>query len=47
MILVAASLCAAVDGWIVKGFAGEGEWNHWGYGSVMGFVGLVMAGLLG
>jgi hypothetical protein len=31
----------------VKGEAGTNEWNHWGYGSMMGVIGCVMAGLLG
>ncbi|KAI8943777.1 hypothetical protein NX059_001752 [Plenodomus lindquistii] len=47
LILVAASACAGVDGYVVGNEAGENHWNHWGYGSVMGIVGLVMAGLLG
>lgn len=47
LVLVAAAGCAGVDGWVVKQEAGTGEWNHWGYGSVMGGVGLVLAGLLG
>lgn len=47
VLLVLGSACAAVDGYVVKGFTGEGEWNHWGYGSVMGLVGTLMTGLLG
>ncbi|KAF1926733.1 uncharacterized protein M421DRAFT_422332 [Didymella exigua CBS 183.55] len=47
MVLVAAGACAGVDGYVVKSEAGTGEWNHWGYKSVMGVVGSVMAGLLG
>lgn len=47
LVLLAASACAGVDGYVVKGEAGTGEWNHWGYGSMIGVVGLVMAGILG
>ena len=47
LVMLAAGLCAGVDGYVVKAEAGTNEWNHWGYGSVMGLVGLVMAGLLG
>ncbi|KAH7392936.1 hypothetical protein BKA66DRAFT_567662 [Pyrenochaeta sp. MPI-SDFR-AT-0127] len=47
LILVAASACAGVDGYVVGKEAGTNHMNHWGYGSVMGLVGLVMAGLLG
>ncbi|KAL1601572.1 hypothetical protein SLS60_006487 [Paraconiothyrium brasiliense] len=39
LLLMAGSGCAAVDGWVVNRFTGEGEWNHWGYGVVMGIVG--------
>lgn len=46
ILLVAGAACAAVDGWVVKGFTGTGEWNHWGYGTVMGTVGTLMTGLL-
>lgn len=47
LILVAASACAGADGYVVGSEAGTNHWNHWGYGSVMGLVGLVMAGFLG
>jgi len=47
LIMLAAGLCAGVDGYVVKGEAGTNEWNHWGYGSVMCVAGAVMAGLLG
>lgn len=47
LVLVAAAACAGVDGWVVRQESGTGEWNHWGYGGVMGGLGLVMAGLLG
>jgi hypothetical protein len=47
LIMLAAGVCAGVDGYIVKGEAGTNEWNHWGYGSMMGVIGCVMAGLLG
>ena len=47
LVLVAAAACAGVDGWVVRSEAGTGEWNHWGYGSVvvtfgvLGSLGLV------
>ncbi|KAF2878586.1 hypothetical protein BDV95DRAFT_446784, partial [Massariosphaeria phaeospora] len=44
LILAAASLSAGVDGWVVGRVTGGGQWNHWGYGSVMGVLGVVMAG---
>jgi hypothetical protein len=47
MILIAGGLCAGVDGVVVKNEAGTGEWNHWGYGSVMVGLGGSMLGLLG
>lgn len=47
LVMLAAAGCAGVDGWVVKREAGTGEWNHWGYGLVMGAVGCVMAGVLG
>ncbi|KAF2443628.1 hypothetical protein P171DRAFT_486351 [Karstenula rhodostoma CBS 690.94] len=47
VLLVLGSGCAAVDGWVVGGFTGEGEWNHWGYGMGMGLVGVLMAGVVG
>lgn len=47
LILMAGAACAGVDGWVVKGQAITGEWNHWGYGSMMGMVGGIMVGLLG
>lgn len=47
MILVAGGLCAGVDGWVVKSEAGNGEWNHWGYGTFMAGVGAVLLGLVG
>jgi hypothetical protein len=31
---------------VVRKEAGGGEWNHWGYGSVMVGLGGVMMGLL-
>ncbi|KAF1966397.1 hypothetical protein BU23DRAFT_560207 [Bimuria novae-zelandiae CBS 107.79] len=42
VLLVAASACAGVDGWVVQRVAGSGGWNHWGYGVVMGCVGVLM-----
>jgi hypothetical protein len=47
VLLVAGSLCAGVDGYVVNRFTGTGEWNHWGYGSVMGVVGLALMGSFG
>ncbi|KAH4917530.1 hypothetical protein HBH70_019220 [Parastagonospora nodorum] len=47
MILIAGGLCAGLDGVVVKNEAGTGEWNHWGYGSVMVGLGGSMLGLLG
>lgn len=47
LVLLAGAACAGVDGYVVGQEAGTNEWNHWGYGSMMGVVGLVMAGLLG
>ncbi|KAF2001102.1 hypothetical protein P154DRAFT_490935 [Amniculicola lignicola CBS 123094] len=46
-LLVAGSLCAGVDGWVVRSVVGEGEWNHWGYGGVMGMLGCVVLGIFG
>lgn len=47
MVLMAASACAGVDGYVVGRQAGAGEWNHWGYGAVVGVLGCVMSGMLG
>ncbi|KAF1844792.1 uncharacterized protein K460DRAFT_365756 [Cucurbitaria berberidis CBS 394.84] len=47
LVLMAASACAGVDGYVVGKEAGTNHWNHWGYGSVMGVLGVVMTGLLG
>jgi hypothetical protein len=47
LMLMAASACAGIDGYVVGMEAGTGEWNHWGYGSAMGVLGLVMTGVLG
>lgn len=41
-LLLAVGLGAMADGAIVKAHAGTGEWNHWGYGSVV-----VVFGVLG
>jgi hypothetical protein len=46
-VLVAAGVCAGVDGYVVGQEAGMGEWNHWGYGSVMVGLGIVMMGVVG
>lgn len=40
--MLAGAGCAGVDGAVVKGFVGSGEWAHWGYGSAMGVLGAVM-----
>jgi hypothetical protein len=47
LILMASSGAAGIDGYIVNKMTGGGEWNHWGYGSVMMVLGLVMTGILG
>jgi hypothetical protein len=44
MILIAGGACAGIDGWVVKGEAGTGEWNHWGYGGAMVVLGAIMMG---
>jgi hypothetical protein len=46
-ILIAGGACAGADGWVVRGEAGTGECNHWGYGSAMVGLGAVMMGLMG
>lgn len=47
VILIAASACAGIDGLVVNQAVGHGEWNHWGYGSMIGALGAVSMGLLG
>jgi hypothetical protein len=47
VILLAASVCAGIDGVVVNKAVGHGEWNHWGYGSLVGVLGVVSLGLLG
>lgn len=47
LILMAASASAGIDGYVVGAEAGTNHWNHWGYGMVMGILGLVMTGVLG
>ncbi|KAF2660956.1 hypothetical protein K491DRAFT_687772 [Lophiostoma macrostomum CBS 122681] len=47
VILLMASVCAGIDGIVVKAHVGHGEWNHWGYGSAIGVTGLLALGLLG
>jgi hypothetical protein len=47
VLLLAASAGAIADGTIVKAHAGTGEWNHWGYGSMIGVLGALTLGLLG
>lgn len=46
LILIAGGAVAGVDGWVCLKYVGTGEWNHWGYGSVMIGVGLVAFGVL-
>ena len=47
LILLAASACAGIDGYVVKAHTGGGEWNHWGYGSAIGVTSLLALGVLG
>ena len=47
VVLVAAGLCAGVDGGVVKSEAGKGAGNHWGYGGFMGVLGGVVGGVVG
>lgn len=47
VILLAAGASAGIDGWVVNATVGHGEWNHWGYGSVISLLGTVSLGLLG
>ncbi|KAF2277319.1 uncharacterized protein EI97DRAFT_432195 [Westerdykella ornata] len=47
VILLAAGASAGIDGWVVNATVGQGEWNHWGYGSVISVLGGVSLGLLG
>lgn len=47
VLLLAASAGAVADGAIVKAHTGTGEWNHWGYGSMVGVLGALTLGLLG
>lgn len=47
MVLMAGGAAAGIDGYIVNRMTGGGEWNHWGYGSVMVMLGLAMIGILG
>lgn len=45
LVLIAGGCVAGVDGWICKSYMGKGEWNHWGYGSMMVMVGSVLLGV--
>jgi hypothetical protein len=47
VLLLAGSMCAGVDGYVVNRFTGTGEWNNWGYGSAMEVAGVLMMGLFG
>lgn len=47
VVLVMSSFCAWIDGAVVNKAVGHGEWNHWGYGSAIGVVGLLSLGVLG
>ena len=44
LILIAGSGVAFVDGIVVKGQIGTGEWNHWGYAPVLLIVGSMLLG---
>jgi hypothetical protein len=45
-ILIAASGVAFVDGFVCQIYAGNGEWNHWGYAPILTVVGSVLLGVL-
>jgi hypothetical protein len=45
-ILIAGSGVAAVDGYVCKVYAGNGEWNHWGYAPMLTVVGSLLLGVL-
>jgi hypothetical protein len=45
-VLIAGGGVAGVDGWVCLNYVGKGEWNHWGYGSVMVMLGLVLLGVV-
>ena len=45
-ILIAGSGVAAVDGYVCKAYAGNGEWNHWGYAPMLTVVGSLLLGVL-
>lgn len=47
LVTLSGGLCAVADGVVVRAQSGGGEWNHWGYGSVMVGVGAAMMGMLG
>ena len=47
LVLIAGGACAGVDGYVVGNEAGANHWNHWGYGSMMVVLGLVMTGVVG
>lgn len=46
-ILVACSAMAFVDGWVVMGLEGDGQWNHWGYAPMLTVVGSLLLGIAG
>ncbi|KAL9108110.1 MAG: hypothetical protein Q9227_007085 [Pyrenula ochraceoflavens] len=46
-VLVAGSAVAGVDGAVVKAYAGDGQWNHWGYAPVLTVTGGLLLGVLG
>lgn len=46
-VLILGSGVAVVDGMVVKGLIGRGEWNHWGYAPVAGLVGALVGGVSG
>ena len=45
-ILIAVSGVAFVDGFVCRIYAGNGEWNHWGYAPILTVVGSVLLGVL-
>ncbi|KAF1992337.1 hypothetical protein K402DRAFT_416010 [Aulographum hederae CBS 113979] len=45
-VLLATSFVAIADGVITKGYAGTGEWNHWGYAPMVAINGGLLLGIL-
>ena len=44
--LIAGSGVAFVDGAVCRAYAGQGEWNHWGYAPILTAVGAALLGVL-